>query len=415
MTGKGFCVQRRRRICAILDAPYMRTSDYYVLKVIAVAVAAVFLKYFLVDFVGSEFSTTVRFFAVVAVLAIGIGFVIRHVVSIIEGTTEVLQHRTGLSGGLLQSFGTALPDMIIGIVAALMSVQLASSDYVRSINLAIVAAAATFGSNIYNIFHAVWCLFRQNLANRTRRALLMFPGFPSGGIVTPMAKHKFKPSALEFTTAIRVMLALSLLTMAVAVSMVLFGRVEVPPEGFREDLYRLIRPAALVIAFLCLAVLYSFRKNHRQDIPFGEVLKEERYYAKQSTLRIWFDLAISGIAIFFAAEAMVAAIEAFASLTHTPYIVAGVLAGIIGCLSEMAVIHQFVVNPKGRVGDAIVGVAMDNILTTLGAAAVAVLGGIFLGGAALIMIFVIILTGNILLIAQIAELRESLARPSARS
>ncbi|GEM_PF-437259 len=387
----------------------MRTSDYYVLKVIAVVVAAVFLKYFLVDFVGSEFSSLLRFAAIVAVLAIGIGFVIRHVVGIIEGTTEVLQHRTGLSGGLLQSFGTALPDMVIGIVAALMSVRLASSDYARSINLAIIAAAATFGSNIYNIFHAVWCLFRQNLANRTRRALLMFPGFSRGGVVTPISKHKLKPSAQEFTTAIRVVLALSLLTMAVAISMVLFGRVAVPPEGFREDLYRLTKSAGLAIAILCVGVLYMFRKNHRQDVPFGAVLQEERYYAKQSTLRIWVDLVVSGIAIFFAAEAMVAAIEAFAELTRTPYILAGVLAGIIGCLSEMAVIHQFVVHPKGRVGDAIVGVGMDNILTTLGAALVAVLGGIFLGGAALILIFVVILTANILLIAQIAELRESVA------
>ncbi len=385
----------------------MRLADQYIVKVIAVTVAAVFLKYFLTDFIRSEFSTAVRLCAIVAVLAIGIGFIIRHVVAIIEGTTEVLQHRTGLSGGLLQSFGTALPDMIIGIAAALMSVRFASSDYARSIDLAIVAAAATFGSNIYNIFYTVWCLSRQNRANRTRKSLLMLPGFPAGGVVTPVSEHRFKPLAQEFTTAVRVVVALSLLTMAVALSMVLFGRIETPPGGFPGDLYQLVRPAGIVVALLSIAVLYIFRKNHRADIPFGATLQEEHYYATQPTVRIWLDLVISGIAIYFAAEAMVVAIEAFAQITHTPYIVAGMAAGIIGCLSEMAVIHQFIVNPKGRVGDAIVGIAMDNILTTLGASLVAIIGGIFLGGAALIVIFIIILTGNILLVAQIAELRES--------
>jgi len=39
------------------------------------------------------------------------------------------------------------------------------------------------------------------------------------------------------------------------------------------------------------------------------------------------------------------------------------------------VIHNYTVNPKGRIGDALVGIAMDNVVTTMGAAAVAMMGG----------------------------------------
>jgi len=51
---------------------------------------------------------------------------------------------------------------------------------------------------------------------------------------------------------------------------------------------------------------------------------------------------------------------------------------------------------------------MDNIVTTMGAAIVAIMGGIFLGSNSLILIFVIILTTNTLLIEQISKLKNSL-------
>jgi len=72
------------------------------------------------------------------------------------------------------------------------------------------------------------------------------------------------------------------------------------------------------------------------------------------------------------------------------------------------VVHNFSVNPKGRIGDAIVGVAMDNIVTTLGAAIVAIMGGIFLGSSSLILIFIIILAANTVLLEQIAKLKNDL-------
>ncbi len=100
--------------------------------------------------------------------------------------------------------------------------------------------------------------------------------------------------------------------------------------------------------------------------------------------------------------------EVFSHLTHIPFVITGIIAGLIGCFGEMIVVHNFSVNPKGRIGDAIVGVAMDNIVTTMGAAIVAIMGGIFLGSNSLILIFIIILTANTVLIEQISKLKNSL-------
>jgi hypothetical protein len=117
---------------------------------------------------------------------------------------------------------------------------------------------------------------------------------------------------------------------------------------------------------------------------------------------------LSGVAILFAAESMIRTMEVFSHLTHIPFVVTGIMAGLIGCFGEMLVVHNFAINPKGRIGDAIVGVAMDNIVTTLGASIVAIMGGIFLGGNSLIIIFIIILTANTLLIEQISKLKNDL-------
>src|SRR6185436_1753342 len=148
------------------------------------------------------------------------------------------------------------------------------------------------------------------------------------------------------------------------------------------------------ILCLCIVIIYHFRKTKREHILVEKVVTEERYYAKRPTWVILAYLLVSGVAILFAAESMVRAIEAFCAITGTPFVIAGVLAGIIGCMGEIIVVHNFTVNPKGRIGDALVGVAMDNVVTTMGAAIVAVMGGIFLGGNSLILIFVIILALN---------------------
>ncbi len=368
---------------------------------------AVFLRYVMVDIMDRG-SLLLEIIAIGVIFVIGIGFVFRGTANIIEETTEVLKDRTGLAGGFLQSFGTAFPDMIIGVTAAILSLSVRESDLARSINLAIIAAAATFGSNIYNIVHAVWCLYRQNLSNRLSKTILMFPPLKIGGKLTPLDQHSAKPSKREMDAAIDILSVLTLLTAVVAVFMVIFGQVKSLGGVIEGDVYELTRPVGILLFLLCVGTLYYFRKDERPQSLEKEIIEEEKYYAKQKTIRIWLDLVLSGIAILFAAESMVRAMEVFAHLTHLPFVATGILAGVIGCFGEMLVVHNFSVNPKGRIGDAIVGVAMDNIVTTLGASIVAVMGGIFLGGNSLIVIFMIILAGNTVLIQQISRLKNAI-------
>lgn len=346
----------------------------------------------------------------ITVLAIGAFYVLKNSAQIIEETTEVLSEKTKIAGGLLQSIGTAFPDMILGVTAAIVSLRYQQLDAARAVNYAIIAASTTFGSNIYNIAHAAWCIFRQNLANAKDRSLLMFPYLKVSGRLTPMRDHRRKPSIEEIDNANSILVALTTLTLIVAVVMVVFGKVTNPPPGFSEDLYQLIKPAGLVIMIMSFATLYLFRKSKRAGSEEKEVVQEENFYRHRHDLLIWFSLLISGIAILFAAESMVKAIEVLSLITHTPFVIAGVLAGIIGCLGEMLVVHNFSVNPNGRIGDAIVGVAMDNIVTISGASIVSVMGGIFLGGSSLILIFVIILSLNSVLIWQISNLKNFFIR-----
>ena len=386
----------------------MQTKNHF-FRILIYVVVALGLRFLIVDRIleGTEV-WWLQVAAIVLIFGIGIGYVFRGTAKAIEETTDVLKDRTKLAGGFLQAFGTAFPDMVIGVVAAVISLQVRDTDYVRSINLAIIAASTTFGSNIYNILHAVWCVYRQNLANLKHKAVLMFPPFKAGGSLKPLAEHNVKPTAREMDGAIRVLTALTILTAFVAISMVLFGQVKGGEEKIAGDLYQLIMPIGIVLFFLCVGVLYYFRKSHRPESPSKEIIEEEQYYAKQGTWRIWFDLVLSGVAILFVAESMIKAMEVFSHLTHIPFVVIGILAGLIGCFGEMIVIHNFSVNPKGRIGDAIVGVAMDNIVTTMGAAIVAIMGGIFLGSNSLILIFIIILTANTLLIEQISKMKNSL-------
>jgi Ca2+/Na+ antiporter len=232
----------------------------------------------------------------------------------------------------------------------------------------------------------------------------MFPGFKKLGAVTPLSQHSLKPSLKEFDTSIDVLNVLTILTATVAISMVLFGKITNAPSGIGGDLYQLVRPVGVVILILCIFAMYYFRKSEREESRLAEE-EEKNYYHKKSVTIILLHLFFSGLAILFAAEAMVNAVKVFSDLTGLPFVITGVFAGIIGCLGEMIVIHNFTVNPKGRIGDAIVGVSMDNIVTTMGAAIVAIMGGIFLGGNALILIFVIILTLNTMLIWQISKLK----------
>jgi hypothetical protein len=378
-----------------------------IFSIVAYIALALFLRFVMVDLMGKE-SIVLRITAIAVIFIVGIAFVFRGTAKVIEETTDILKDRTGLAGGFLQSLGTAFPDMIIGVTAAVLSLSVRESDMVRSINLAIIAAAATFGSNIYNIVHAVWCIFRQNIADKLNKTVLMFPYIKMGGQLKPIREHAVMPSKREMDVAIDILSVLTILTALVAVFMVLFGQMKSLSTVINGDIYELTRPVGILVFLLCVGTLYYFRKSERLDSPIKEIAEEEHYYAKQKTFRIWTDLLLAGVAILFAAESMVRAMEVFAELTHLSFVLTGILAGIIGCFGEMLVVHNFSVNPKGRIGDAVVGVAMDNIVTTLGASIVAIMGGIFLGGNSLIIIFMIILAGNTVLIQQIAKLKNAI-------
>jgi len=375
-------------------------------RIFVLLVVAIVLRFGIFIFLGEDYNSWLRLTAVILILGIGAGFVLQGTAKVIEETTDVLSKRTKLASGFLQSIATAFPDMALGIVAAIISLRLKDVDYSLAISFAIIAAATTFGSNIYNVGHASWCIFRQNLANKKNQKILMFPFIKKGGTIIPMAEHLEKPSLEELDNAMDVFSILTILTAIVATTMVLFGQIKNPPLNISGDLYQLVRPAGLVILVLCALTMYYFRKAKKENLVVRDSLEES--YQNQPNFIIFINLLFCGMAILLAAEVMVNAIQVFCNITGMPFIVAGVLAGIIGCLGEMIVIHNFTVNPAGRIGDAVVGVGMDNIITTLGASIVAVMGGIFLGGNALILIFVVILTLNSILLWQVSKLKNYL-------
>lgn len=381
----------------------MKIFENKLTSIIILAAITLFVRFYLAVFLEEGNLLWIRMAVIILIVVIGAFVVLKKIAEIIEETTEVLSERTKIASGLLQSLGTAFPDMVLGIVAALISLSLAKKDYGLAINFAIIAAATTFGSNIYNIAHAAWCVFRQNKSNKKGSTVAMLPGIKMMGLVTPMKNHKIKPSLSEIDSSLDILNILTVLTATVVLSMVIFGQVKDVPPGISGDLYRLTRPLGFVILFLCIAVMYHFRKTKRGHILSKKIVEEEKYYEKKPTWIILSHLIASGIIILFAAESMIRAVESFGSITKIPFVAVGVFAGVIGCIGEMIVVHNFTVNPKGRIGDALIAVSMDNIVTTMGAAIVAIMGGIFLGGNSLILIFVLILTLNAVLIWQISK------------
>ncbi len=372
-------------------------KNKFVVQIFTIVAASLALRF--VDFAFIENES--RLYSITAILiALGVGTYIIFLISeIIEETTAVLRKRTGLAGGLIQAVGTALPDMIVGVTAALMSIQTISTNYALAISYAIIAASATFGSNIYNIGFAAYCIFRQNRANKKHQEIKFLPIFGKATL-KPMDDHECRPNLIEVNTSIRIIASLSVLTAMIAILMVLFGR-SVAPAGFTGELYGLKPLIGLAVLLIAAAILVRFSKNYSED--FG---MHDNYFEKFPTAVIWVFLAICAGSIFMTAETMVEAVNHACILFQIPVVIGGTVAGIIGCLAEMIVVYKFTVNPMGRIGDAVVGVAMDNIITIIGACIVATLGGIFLGGSSLIVIFMLILTVNMLLVWQVSELKD---------
>lgn len=369
------------------------------------------LQWGLSPFLESVYSDLIRVTIGIAIVLLGIIFVLPKIASTIEETTDVLSRRTSIASGLLQALGTAFPDMLLGIIAAFISLRYVQTDPAMAVSFAIIAAASTFGSNIYNVGHAAWCVYRQNVADKLGTRVAMFPFLPGGigGKLCPTSMHHVRPRRVALDKAITVLVALTILTAVVSMSMVLFGRVSNPAFDISGDLYQLVRPVGIVVALLSLGIMYMFRKDEEyEELHTSDVTREERFYDRFSTPLVIVVLFISAVAIVLAADSMINAVHTLSVLWHIPFVLSGVATGIIGCLGEMLVVHNLSVHPKGRIGDAIMGVGMDNIMTTLGASLVATMGGIFLGGSSLIIIFVLILTLNTLLLWQISLLKNSL-------
>ena len=143
----------------------MRAKVYT--KILVLLAMAAALRFYVIKIPLAIDNIYIQLATVVFVLALG-GVIIYQVANYIEDITSILKDKTGLAGGLLQAFGTAFPDMALGITAAIVSLSYAGTNQVLAIQYAIVAASTTFGSNIYNIAHAAWCILRQNQANAKR-------------------------------------------------------------------------------------------------------------------------------------------------------------------------------------------------------------------------------------------------------
>ena len=383
----------------------MRSATQTYLRLSFMLASALALKYLLSPLLAESSPVWLQYLSGLIILLFGARYPLAQAAEIIEASTDVLSKKTHLAAGLLQSLGTAFPDMILGVTAAVISLQLAATDPTRAISYAMIAAATTFGSNIYNIGHAAWCIARQNRADKIHKKVLMFPYIKHLGTLTPLIHHRRRPSLQEIDTAVRLLTTLSILTAVIALLMVGFGQIS-------PSLYQLIRPAGVGLFVVTSLVLYAFRRAETQNLPEVEAAKAQLESASQSNLSLWLSLLMAGIAIAATAESMVHALESLSVLTHIPYVVSGTLAGVIGCLGEMLVIHNYSIHASGRLGDAIVGVAMDNIVTIMGASIVAIMGGIFLGGTSLIVLFVIILCLNTILIEQINTLKSTLIKTS---
>lgn len=377
---------------------HMRINKEATRDIVMLSSCAILLKFGLTPLLSTHnnYATIVA----ISILSLGTIYALPKSASLIESATEILSQKTGLAAGLLQSLGTAFPDMILGVTAAILSLRILATDHDRAINLAIVAAATTFGSNIYNIGHAAWCIWRQNKADMIGKKILMFPFVKQGGMLSPLKFHRRKPSILEIDTATRLLTILTLLTSSVALAMVSFGQVT-------TTLYQLVRPAGIILFLSTAFVLYYYRSSVAHNAEADEAAATSPLTINSSTLTT-ISLIVAGVTIAITAESMIHSLELIGELTHIPYVVMGTLAGIIGCLGEMLVIHNYSVHSNGRLGDALIGVAMDNIVTILGASLVAIMGGIFLGGTSLITLFVVILTLNTILIDQINRLKTNI-------
>ena len=81
-------------------------------------VIAIGIRFFLLNWLEASDSVIVQLGLAVAILAAGAFLVLKKAADVIEETTEVLSERTQIASGVLQSLGTAFPDMACGWCSA---------------------------------------------------------------------------------------------------------------------------------------------------------------------------------------------------------------------------------------------------------------------------------------------------------
>ncbi len=321
----------------------------------------------------------------------------------IGAVSQSLKYQTGIAAGVLQAIGTALPDMAIGILAAILSVREASGDYYRSIQYGMVAGSTTLGSNIYNILFASWCVWRQDKSDRVKREVLMFPLIKKWGRLTPLSQQELKPTLREISSSLTLLLILSAITALVAISVVFSGIIESSPELFQQDIYKFDKGMALFILMACLFLIYEFRKAQSSSNVKEKTNLED---TGNSVIRNWFFLLVATFILFISAYMVIEAITRISELTNIPIEVLGMATALVGCLGEMTVIYDFSIHQSGTIIDAITGVTMDNFFTIVGTCLIALIGGIYLGSSTAIIIFICIMLANTVLIVQTAKLKD---------
>lgn len=330
-------------------------------------------------------------------------YLLRETSKIIQNATAVLKDRTNIMGKLLQPSGAAFSNIIIGVVAAILSWMLTTSDPVKSVNLSILATTTIFGSFAYIIFFAVWCIYRQNVANRKGKIISVVPLTGIAGLIKPIKLHKTNPKMEDFDNIMQIIGYFSFIVSLVTLGIIGFGKIIriSLTTGFYEILLQLSKPFGIVILLVCLGIILKYNKNK----PKKEIYDVDNIYGTLPTSRMLMDLSISIVIITFAAEAIVRSISLFAQLTHTSYLIMGLITAFIACIGEISKIHNHTINPSGKIPESLVNIFINNIVAIMVVSFVTVLGGLFRGNITSLIIFMLILLANTLLTQQVHNLK----------
>jgi hypothetical protein len=90
----------------------MKIFNNRLMHIVSLLVFALLLRFYLIGFLEEHYNLWFRIFDVVLIIGVGT-FILKEIAEVIEETTEILSERTKIASGLLQSLGTAFPDMVM--------------------------------------------------------------------------------------------------------------------------------------------------------------------------------------------------------------------------------------------------------------------------------------------------------------